>query len=144
MRFRRLTLVCIVAWASQAAAGPRDLLKDPAYRRAHEAMLGPHHYLPWIAELDCAAVSHDPETGQVGREDWTELGCCKSDSCTERLVILYSPSRHVAYGSYVAKSGQHYLGNPPQLIKEALDAYLTSVPSRDDTAKGQQWEPDRD
>ena len=112
-----------VAQSRKDELRPWDMLKDPAYQKAHRAMLGSKSHLPWIARLECTAGPGDVRQTKVSGEDWVLIRCCKPHWCSDFLVVLYSSNRGVAYGTYRKDDTQHYLGRPPKDVKSVLDEY---------------------
>jgi Inhibitor of vertebrate lysozyme (Ivy) len=115
-------LLLISSVVAKAEPYPWEMLKDRDFKRAYVSMLGSNAKLRWLAKLDGPAnpVEH-VKVGTAG-EDFVVIKACRPHMCNiDNVVILYSPTRRVAYAKLALSSSSAFLGNPPIEVKALLD-----------------------
>lgn len=126
---------------AQAPAGDeiylRDLLQEPEFAQAFDAMEGGDELPDWVDE---GGTATPVETLEVGGNLYLAAQACKPHNCpSERIFLLYERSGNTTEGVFVndpatdhADAGISdqaeftWLGNPDDLTKEWLKEQLTT------------------
>ena len=106
--------------APPAQRAPADYLRDPRFKAAYQAVLGPLAQERWIARLEGPA----PPVKQVkvGGVDHDLLAVCKPHDCAEHaMVLLYAPPTGSVAGKVVQAGRSTLLGQPSSAVKAELE-----------------------
>lgn len=102
------------AWLGGAVAAEAtttdDLLKNPRFKSAYVAALGPKAKEKWLAAMTNSGLLRDEN---VAGERWQVATPCKPHDCGDNnLLLLYSPTRGVVFGHLYEKGKVTPIGNP--------------------------------
>lgn len=116
-------LACAVCPA--AADGPdlRDLLKQPAYLAAYQAIVAPiDGREAWVSAAGKGPEGHSPDNRpvEIGGEHWTLSVLCRTRDCDEQLVVLFSPGGKAALGLLRKPGLSRYLGKTDSATRKVL------------------------
>jgi hypothetical protein len=98
------------ALAADAMTTTDDLLKNPKFKSAYLAALGPKAKEKWLATMTNSGLVRD-ET--IAGERWQVATPCKPHDCGDNnLLLLYSPSRGAVVGHLYEKGKVTPIGSP--------------------------------
>ena len=96
-----------------------DLLKDPKFKAAYLAALGPKVKEKWLAAMTNSSLVRKVS---VGGEDYQVATPCKPHDCGDNnLLLLYSPGRGTVYGKLFEKGRSTPIGQPSAAMTAELD-----------------------
>ena len=96
-----------------------EYLKEPAFKSAYQAALGPGRNTAWLAKRDGPAPQDTFVT--VAGQRYVKNAFCKNGDCSNNsAVILYSPEKKVVYGTIYEKGKTTFLGNPPAAVADEV------------------------
>lgn len=106
------------AHAADALLTTDDLLKNPKFKSAYGAALGPRAQQRWLAQLSNSApvraVSVAGETYQVATP-------CKPHDCADNnLMLLFAPDKGAVYGQLYEKGRITLIGAPDAALATEL------------------------
>jgi hypothetical protein len=121
---KQAAIACLAAaWLGGAlAAEPMtttdDLLKNPKFKSAYVAALGPKAKEKWLATMTNSALVRD-ET--IAGERWQVATPCKPHDCGDNnLLLLYSASRGAVVGHLYENGKVTTLGSPSAAMSAQL------------------------
>lgn len=95
-------------------------MDNPKFRAAYFKALGLRAKTAWLATLD----GPTPETAdvEVAGTTYSVLASCKAHDCHDyNLLVLYSPSKKVAYGKIYEAGKTTWIGSPPAVVANEID-----------------------
>ena len=103
------------------ASSPTDLLRDPRFKAAYLAALGPLAREAWLRTLNGPAPPN--RLVQIDGHTYTLSAACKPHDCGDNnLVLLYNPGRGTVHGRLLQQGRRITLiGNPPPKVAAALE-----------------------
>lgn len=106
-----------VAHAADAMLTAADLLKNPKFKSAYTAALGPRANERWLAAMSNSAPVR---TIQVAGEAYQVATPCKPHDCADNnLLLLYAPASGKVYGHLHESGRVTLIGQPsPGLNRE--------------------------
>ena len=102
-------------WLAAALAADQmlttdDLLRNPKFKAAYLAALGPKSKEKWLATMTNSGLVRSETVAGTSYQVATP---CKPHDCADNnLLLLYSPTRGVVYGHLYEKGKVTTLGNP--------------------------------
>lgn len=116
-RALRLAAIVCAAWtlpAGAAAAEPmvtvQDLLKNPQFKTAYFAALGPKAKEKWLREMTNSSLVRSV---RIDGDDYQVAAPCKPHDCGDNnLLVIYSPTKGAVYGSLHEKGSTTLIGAP--------------------------------
>lgn len=114
--WKHAAAACLAAaWLGGAVAADDmtttdDLLKNPKFKTAYLAALGPKAREKWLATMTNSGLVR---TETVAGERWQVATPCKPHDCGDNnLLLLYSPGRGAVVGHLYEKGKVTTLGSP--------------------------------
>ena len=103
------------------ASSPTDLLREPRFKAAYLAALGPLAREAWLRTLNGPAPPNRPV--QIDGHTYTLAAACKPHDCGDNnLVLLYNPGSGTVHGRVLQQGRRVTLvGNPPPRLATALE-----------------------
>jgi hypothetical protein len=99
---------------------PPELLRDPKFKSAYLAALGPLSRESWLATLSGPAPQ--VKTLRVAGTEMRLASVCKPHDCAENnTVLLYDAAQPAVYGKLYRAGRSTLLGNPPAAVAAELD-----------------------
>jgi len=96
-----------------------DLLRDPKFKSAYLAALGPKAKEKWLAAMSNSALVRQVS---VAGERYQVATPGKPHDCGDHnLLLLYSPARGVVYGKLFEKGRSMPIGQPDAAMSAELD-----------------------
>jgi hypothetical protein len=116
-------LVTVLCGGRAAAVEPMvttdDLLKEPKFKSAYRAALGPKAGQRWLITM---ANSGLVSQVTLGGETFQVATPCKPHDCADNnLLLLYSPARGLVYGKLYESGRTTLLGAPNAAIGAELE-----------------------
>jgi hypothetical protein len=109
------------AWGAETMTTTHDLLKDPKFKAAYLASLGPKAKESWLARMSNSGLVR---TVSVAGEDYQMATPCKPHDCADNnLLLLYSPARGVVYGKLYESGRSTPIGQPSPAMNAELDKF---------------------
>jgi hypothetical protein len=100
--------------------GTPELLRDPKFKGAYLAALGPLSREKWLATLSGPAPQ--VKTLRIAGAEMRLASVCKPHDCSENnTVLLYDPAQPAVYGKVYQAGRSTLLGNPPAPVAAELD-----------------------
>ncbi|WP_079415456.1 Ivy family c-type lysozyme inhibitor [Thiomonas intermedia] len=103
------------------AASPTDLLRDPRFKAAYLAALGPLAREAWLRTLNGPAPPN--RQVQIDGHTYTLSAACKPHDCGDNnLVLLYNPRSGTVHGRVLQQGRRATLiGKPPPRLAAAIE-----------------------
>lgn len=96
-----------------------DLLRDPKFKGAYLAALGPKAKEKWLATMTNSALVRKVS---VAGDEYQVATPCKPHDCGDNnLLLLYSPAKGVVYGKLFEKGKSMPIGQPSAAMSAELD-----------------------
>lgn len=107
------------AWAADPMVTTGDLLKDPKFKTAYLAAIGPKAKERWLATMTNSSLVRKVS---VGGDEYQVATPCKPHDCGDNnLLLLYSPAKGVVYGKLFEKGRSTPIGRPDAAMTAELD-----------------------
>lgn len=111
------------AWSLSGAAEPmvtvEDLLKNPQFKTAYLAALGPKAKEKWLREMSNSSLVRNV---RIEGEDYQVASPCKPHDCGDNnLLLIYAPAKGTVYGSLYEKGKTTLIGAPGPALGAELE-----------------------
>jgi hypothetical protein len=117
-----LAAVWLLATTAQAAdpmVTTDDLLKNPKFKSAYTAALGPKAKEKWLATMTNSALVRKVT---VAGDEFQVATPCKPHDCGDNnLMLLFSPAKGVVYGKLYEKGKTTLIGAPDPAMAAELE-----------------------
>lgn len=104
--------------AAESMVSAADLLKNPKFKTAYLAALGPRAKEKWLANMSNSALVRSASIGGV---DYQVATPCKPHDCGEHnLLVLYAPAQGTVVGTLYEKGRTTLIGKPDAALTAEL------------------------
>jgi hypothetical protein len=105
--------------AAESMVSAADLLKNPKFKSAYFAALGPRAKERWLASMSNSALVRTVSFAGV---DYQVASPCKPHDCGDtNLLVLYSPTKGTVVGKLHEKGRTTLLGAPDAALATELE-----------------------
>lgn len=130
LRPLRVAAIASLGWLSWGAAiaadtmvTTDDLLKNPQFKSAYLAALGPKAKEKWLREMTNSSLVRNVKLDGV---DYQVAAPCKPHDCGDNnLLVIYSPTKGAVYGSLHEKGRTTLIGAPGPALGAELERMWT-------------------
>ncbi len=114
-----LWLLAAPTHATDAMVTTDDLLKNPKFKSAYMAALGPKAKEKWLATMTNSALVR--KVNVAGDEFQVATPCKPHDCGDNNLILLFSPARGAVYGKLYEKGKTTLIGAPDPVMAGELE-----------------------